>query len=159
MKRNRLLSLILVGMTLFSILLPVSSADTNKANIFNYIHRESGIKPGGTFKWPMMGEANTLNPFTYTSSWEAMILDNVYDTLTIMTPDMKYAGRLAEDWSVSEDGKVWTFKIFKNATWHDGKPVTAEDVAFTYNLLAEIGNQTRFADVAAVIDKAEAVDT
>jgi len=156
---KKLICLILVGVVVLSLATPKASAATNKANIFDYIHREPWMKAGGTFRWPMMGEANTLNPFTYTSSWEAMILDNVYDTLTIMTPDMKYAGRLAKDWSVSEDGKVWTFELFHNATWHDGKPVTAEDVAFTYNLLAEIGSQTRFADVAAVIDKAEAVDT
>jgi len=35
------------------------------------------------------------------------------------------------DWEVSEDGRVWTVHIPKNATFHDGTPVTAEDVKFT----------------------------
>lgn len=159
MKRKKVASFVLLFVLVASALLPGAKAvATDKANIFDYIHREPWMKPGGTFRWPMLGEANTLNPFTYTSSWEFMILDMVYDTLTEMTPDMKYVGRLAKDWSVSEDGKVWTFELFQNATWHDGKPVTAEDVAFTYNLLAEIGTQTRFADYAVVIDRAEVVD-
>jgi len=40
---------------------------------------------------------------------------------------------LAERWSVSGDGKVWTFNLVRNARWHDGKPVTAADVVYSLN--------------------------
>ena len=142
----------------YAVVADQSSNSSQYISIFKYIHRESWMKPGGTFRWPMMGEANTLNPFTFTTSWEYMIIDSVYDTLVEVTPDLKYAGRLAESWSVSSDGKVWTFKLFPNATWHDGKPVKAKDVAFTYNLMRDIGNKTRFSDTAVLIDKAVAID-
>jgi len=39
---------------------------------------------------------------------------------------------LAQEWSASEDGKVWTFKITDKAKFHDGTPLTAEDVAYSY---------------------------
>ncbi len=39
---------------------------------------------------------------------------------------------LAQEWSASEDGKVWTFKITDQAKFHDGSPLTAEDVAYSY---------------------------
>jgi peptide/nickel transport system substrate-binding protein len=154
------LAALIVLIMLLQTTMPValSQKEGMYANIFDYIHREPWMKPGGTVKVPMMGEAGTLNPFTFTTSWEAMIIDLVYDTLVILTPDLKFAGRLAKEWSVSEDGMVWTFKLFENATWHDGKPVTAEDVEFTYNLLRDIGNKTRWASLAVLIDRAEAVD-
>lgn len=44
---------------------------------------------------------------------------------------------LAESWSVSPDGLVWTFKLRRNVKWHDGQPFTAEDVKFTMDLILE----------------------
>ncbi|MEM2465943.1 MAG: ABC transporter substrate-binding protein [Candidatus Bathyarchaeia archaeon] len=42
------------------------------------------------------------------------------------------------DWEVSEDGKVWTVHIPSNATFHDGTPVTAEDVKFTADYYCQL---------------------
>ena len=39
---------------------------------------------------------------------------------------------LAESWDVSKDGLTYTFKLKKGVKWHDGKPFTARDVAFTF---------------------------
>jgi len=44
---------------------------------------------------------------------------------------------LADDWEASEDGAKWTFKLHEGVKWHDGKPFTAEDVAFTFDYLKE----------------------
>ncbi len=41
---------------------------------------------------------------------------------------------LAESWEVSDDGLVWTFKIREGVTFHDGTPLTAEDVAWSLQL-------------------------
>lgn len=46
---------------------------------------------------------------------------------------------LARDWKISDDGKSITFKLADNATWHDGTPVTAEDVRFTFDYNKEHG--------------------
>ena len=48
--------------------------------------------------------------------------------------DGTYSLELAEDVQVSDDGTVWTFTLRDGITFHDGEPLTAEDVAFTYNL-------------------------
>lgn len=152
-----IITLLLCVLIIQSALVNVNAANQTKS-VFNYIIRDPKIVPGGTFRDPMMGEANTLNPLTYSTSWEYMIISVVYDTLVIRAPDGNYVGRLAMDWSVSEDGKVWTFKLYPNATWHDGKPVTAEDVAFTYNYIRDYYNYTRFASYAIFIKEAKVID-
>lgn len=47
-------------------------------------------------------------------------------------------GQLASEYTVSEDGKIITFVLRKDVTWHDGKPFTAEDVKFTVEYLSKI---------------------
>ena len=44
---------------------------------------------------------------------------------------------LAQEWEASEDGKTWTLKLVENATWHDGEPLTADDVKFTFDYMEE----------------------
>lgn len=157
-------SLLICGLAILLVLasttlvLIVSPQQEVYADIRDYIKREPWMAPGGTLRIPMMAEAGTLNPLTFTTSWEAMIIDNVYDTLVILTPDMKFAGRLAKSWELLPDGKTWVFYLFENARWHDGRPVTASDVEFTYNLLVKVGNKTRWAGQAVLIEKAEAVN-
>ena len=64
---------------------------------------------------------------------------------------------LATDWQTSADGKVWTFTITDKSRWQDGEPLTAEDVAFTYNYV--IDNELGlFIDYMKFIDKVEAPD-
>ncbi len=45
--------------------------------------------------------------------------------------------RLAESWTPNADASVWTFKIRQGVKFHDGTPMTAEDVAATFNRLAD----------------------
>jgi peptide/nickel transport system substrate-binding protein len=64
---------------------------------------------------------------------------------------------LATDWETSDDGKVWTFTITDKSRWQDGEPLTAKDVAFTYNYV--IDNELGlFIDYMKFIDKVEAPD-
>lgn len=57
----------------------------------------------------------------------------IQSTLTTTTTDLKIGKDLATDYSVSEDGLKWTITIRDDVEFTDGKPLTAEDVAFTYN--------------------------
>ena len=64
---------------------------------------------------------------------------------------------LATAWETSADGKVWTFTITDKSKWQDGEPLTAADVAFTYNYV--IDNELGlFIDYMKFIDKVEAPD-
>jgi peptide/nickel transport system substrate-binding protein len=58
-----------------------------------------------------------------------------YDPTTADFFDLR--GDLAESWELSEDGLTYTFALHENATWHDGNPVTAEDVAYSMDRMVD----------------------
>ncbi|MFO7916672.1 MAG: ABC transporter substrate-binding protein [Anaerolineae bacterium] len=62
---------------------------------------------------------------------------------------------LAEDWRVSDDGTTWTFTLRPDAAFHDGEPLTVEDVVFTYRYFME--HTTAFKWNAS-LDKVEDVE-
>ncbi len=62
------------------------------------------------------------------------VLNNIYDPLVYVKPDGSLEPALAESWSVSEDGKVYTFKIRQDVKFHDGSVLTAEDVAYSFDI-------------------------
>jgi peptide/nickel transport system substrate-binding protein len=47
----------------------------------------------------------------------------------------QYHPMLIDTYTASDDGKTWTFKVHSGIKWHDGTPLTAEDIAFTYNMI------------------------
>ncbi|MGZ4200087.1 MAG: ABC transporter substrate-binding protein, partial [Thermoleophilia bacterium] len=92
---------------------------------------------------------DNLNPFIGTTSSAFTVWYMNYDTLVgLNTTDIapnKTTG-LANGWSTSADGKTWTFTLRQNAKWQDGQPVTAADVAWTYNDIVknDIANWTSY---------------
>jgi len=53
--------------------------------------------------------------------------------LVLYQPDLDIAPGLASSWEIAPDGKSIKFSLVKNATWSDGRPVTAKDVAFSFD--------------------------
>ena len=78
----------------------------------------------------------STKPFKTTSKFADYwygVLSNLttHDSLIKLGPDMQPVPWLAESWSISDDSTVFTFTITDGATWHDGAPLTADDVAFS----------------------------
>ena len=61
----------------------------------------------------------------------------IQSTLTVTNPDLSIGYDLATDMQVSEDGMTWTVTIRDDVKFTDGEPLTAKDVAFTYNTVKE----------------------
>lgn len=80
------------------------------------------------------GSPDSLNPGMAILTEAYIIFELVYDSMYELNLDGSYTLTLAESVERSDDGLVYTFKIKDGIKWHDGKPLTAEDVAFTYNL-------------------------
>jgi peptide/nickel transport system substrate-binding protein len=79
---------------------------------------------------------DSLNPLAGSLSGSTQVFRLVYDFLNGRDPrDLSPAPGLAESWATSADGLTWTYKIRRDAKWSDGEPLTAQDIAFTFNLI------------------------
>lgn len=80
----------------------------------------------------------TLHPANWTTSVEKNIDNQIYDTL--VAEDFANAGelvgRIAESWDISDDACCYTFHLRPGITFHNGTPLTAEDVKFSLELYA-----------------------
>ncbi len=68
----------------------------------------------------------------------------IQSTLTVTNPDLSIGYDLATDMQVSEDGMTWTVTIRDDVSFTDGEPLTAADVAFTYNTVKETSSVNDF---------------
>ncbi|MGI6878585.1 ABC transporter substrate-binding protein [Microbacterium sp. gxy059] len=81
----------------------------------------------------------------------------LFDTLTILTPDGEIVPRLSTEWESSDDLMTWTFNVREGVTFTNGDPLTAHDVAFTYNqILSEPDSSPR--SYMQPLESAEAID-
>lgn len=91
---------------------------------------------GKTLTVASTGSVDSLSPFLAQRALPTQIHRLMYDFLTNYDAADDHAiGALATSWSTSADKLTWTFTIRDGMKWSDGQPVTADDVAWTYNLM------------------------
>lgn len=88
-----------------------------------------------------------FSPVYYESSYDGWVSDLVFEKLVDYNYDGVIEGKLAESFEESEDKKTITFKLRKDAKFSDGEPVTADDVVFTYKVLADPSYDGRYGTV------------
>jgi peptide/nickel transport system substrate-binding protein len=86
---------------------------------------------GGTLSTGITGSVRFINPVLATSDTDKDIASLVFSGLMRRDQNGMIVPDLAESYSVSPDGRTYTFIIKKGASFHDGKPVTADDIVFT----------------------------
>ena len=100
----------------------------------------------------------TLDPHLTTDATSATIIVEVFGGLVTIDPNLDVVPDLAESWDISGGGRVYTFRIRPDAVFHDGKPVTAEDVRWSLeratNPLTEAPNVDQYlGDIVGVDEK------
>ncbi len=103
-------------------------------------------------------DAGTLDPRVANDTTARRVMEQVYDGLVELDPQLRPQPALAESWT-SVSPTVWVFKLRKNVRFHDGTPLTAEDVVFTYQTMLDPASRSPFRTLYTPISKAEAVDT
>jgi peptide/nickel transport system substrate-binding protein len=84
----------------------------------------------------MWSPPNNFSPINTDSSYGYFNVEILFDTLVRLNDKAEFVPKLAEKWDVSPDFTTFTFHINPKAKWHDGTPVTAKDVVFTVNTIA-----------------------
>ncbi len=87
-----------------------------------------------------------------------VLLYNVYETLVRLEQDGSITGLLAESWDVSDDALTYTFNLHDGVTFHNGEPMTADDVVFSINNVLTKDPAHPFVTTLAPIASVEAVD-
>jgi peptide/nickel transport system substrate-binding protein len=117
-----------------------------------------GTATGGTVRIGIGGYTDSLNPGNGVLSEAYALYELVYDTPISVTSSGEYVPELAESWEVSDDGLTWTMTIVDGATFHDGEPLTAEDVAFSVELYRDTEDFPFLSSYGAPFVEVEAVN-
>ncbi len=85
----------------------------------------------------------SLNYYLDTNVFTARVFDTMFETLlTRNSVTLEYEPYIAREWEISDDKKVFTFWLDPDARWSDGRPITAEDVKWTYDTVMNPENLT-----------------
>ncbi|MEM7534160.1 MAG: peptide ABC transporter substrate-binding protein [Chloroflexota bacterium] len=118
--------LVLIGVLLLATLLGYSTYNITTVLI---------PAQGGVFREGVAGNPQTFSPFFCTiSEVDRDLCGLLYRGLTKLDNDGRVVPDLAEDWTITES-RIYTFRLKDDQFWHDGQPVTAEDVLFTIGVL------------------------
>lgn len=100
-----------------------------------------------------------LDPHLITAFPSFMVVNgNIYEGLTAVDKDLKVTPGLAESWSVSPDGKTYTFKLHPGVKFHDGTDMNADDVVSTIRRVQSKDIASPLASRLSAIEAAKAVD-
>ncbi|MCR6109601.1 peptide-binding protein [Bacillus sp. A301a_S52] len=86
------------------------------------------------------------------------IEDMIYSQLVRVDENIEMQPELAIDWEESDDGLTYTFDIHEGVTFHDGEPLTAEDVEFTFNIFIDEDYTGPRSGYFSALDEVEALD-
>ncbi len=100
-----------------------------------------------------------LDPHIVTAFASVEIVNGpVYEGLTAVDKDLRIVPALAESWTVSPDGKAYTFKLRANVVFHDGSPMSAEDVAASIRRVQAKEIASPLASRVAAVESVTAAD-
>jgi peptide/nickel transport system substrate-binding protein len=123
---------IIAGLVAVPSMLPVASTSATPS-----------VGPGSAVTRPyregVLGRPVSVSPLSARTQADRDLVVLVYSGLVRNGPAGTIVPDLAERWTVDATGAIWTFQLRDDARWHDGEPVTAEDVVFTIHLLQDPG--------------------
>ena len=105
---------------------------------------------GGTVTFVSASEPPVLSALAHTAINTVYVSGKTNEGLLTYDFDLNPRPQLATEWSISPDGLVYTFKLRQGVKWHDGKPFTSADVAYSIATIKEVHPRGRntFANLA-----------
>ena len=122
------------------------------------LNAQSRPQSGDAIVVGSIGDASRLLPILASDSASGDIVGLLFNGLLKYDEHIRIVGDLAESWTVSEDGLTMTFVLRPNLRWHDGAPLTAEDVQFTYQKLIDPNVRTPFSSAYERVERVEVLD-
>jgi len=104
------------------------------ANLSSYYQSLQPV-PGGIYNEGILGTFTNANPLYATGSVDSAISHLIFGSLFTYDDHNRLVGELAKSYSVDDRGVTYTVHLRPGLTWQDGKPLTANDVVFTYKTI------------------------
>lgn len=104
----------------------------------------------------LAGDAYSLDPYPLNETITNGINHHIFEPLVRKNPLLENEGVLAESWDVNEDGTVWTFKLRKGVTFHNGNTFDVNDVLYTYE--RALTDMSAFKGMLSTLDTMRAID-
>jgi len=95
------------------------------------------IAAGGKYVEGVLGRATSASPFGARTPVDRILVALLFRGLVRLGPGDAVTGDLAQRWDVADSGRTWTFHLRSDQFWQDGAPITANDVAFTVDVLSD----------------------
>ncbi|MDR2850395.1 MAG: extracellular solute-binding protein [Verrucomicrobiota bacterium] len=116
--------------------------------------------PGGILRFAAFQPPKSLNVYIDSNTYTRQVFGMMYETLLSTDPvTMEFVPFLAKRWTISDDKSGYTFELDPAAVWSDGRPVTAEDVKWTFDQVMDPKNATGSTKVMlGVFDSPEILD-
>ncbi|MDY6790183.1 MAG: ABC transporter substrate-binding protein [Thermodesulfobacteriota bacterium] len=96
------------------------------------------VNLGGIYRSPLMNNPSTLDPAYVQDQYGVAVTRQLFNGLVQFGPDLMVLPALAKTWQVEENGKAYRFFLRPNARFHNNRPVTIHDVAFSISRLLRI---------------------
>ncbi len=96
-----------------------------------------------TLTWGRASDAATLDPHAAYDAITTALVQQIYEPLLQRNAQGKLVAVLADSWTLSPDPKVWEFRLRKGVSFHDGSPLTADDVLFSIKRAQQPASQLR----------------
>ena len=103
-----------------------------------------------------VGAISSFNPiFTSQSNVDSDIRELVFEKFISISQDGKPQEEIAQEWSISADGKTYDFTISLDHKWQDGKPLTIDDVLFTFEISKELASKYNYDTIGSALTSVE----
>ncbi|WP_159881652.1 ABC transporter substrate-binding protein [Paenibacillus puerhi] len=100
---------------------------------------------GGEFSYALAGSPSGLDPNVVPAAVDYRVMRSIYDSLVVQLPDKSIKPWLATEWTVSPDGKSYTFKLRNDVLFHDGTPFNAAAVKYNFDRIVNPATKSKFA--------------
>ncbi|MFJ7726806.1 ABC transporter substrate-binding protein [Neobacillus sp. NPDC097160] len=128
--------------------------------------KKKGDTSGGTLIYGRATDTVTLDPHNLIDAESSRISKNIFETLIDYEKEgTEVVPKLAKEWSISDDGKVWTFKLQDNVKFHDGTDFNADAVVYNFNRMMDESHPQHQGDFSifnrtfkGVIQEVKAID-
>src|SRR5690625_2930513 len=160
MKKGEFRSKLMGGFILISILFLIAACngETNSEGGSNDSNGEGEAQEGGEITVRIPDDPDFLDPHRAVASITEQMIQNLFDGLMEANNDGTVEPSLATDYDVSEDGKTYTFDIREGVTFHNGDPLTVEDIQYSFERLTGLGGDEPLNDKFSYIESLEAPD-